>query len=480
MVMKEKILTYIDEQQKRLFNANDSIWEYAETRYEEYQSAGLLCQILEEEGFTVTKGVADMNTAFVASYGSGKPVIGLLGEYDALYGLSQEAGISEKKARETDGKGHGCGHHTLGVGTLAAALALKEYLKENNIPGTVKYFGCPAEEGGCGKVYMARAGYFNDVDAVFSWHPFSSSNIMTFNVLATISAYFKFHGQSAHASGTPHMGRSALDAVALMNAGVNYLREHVEQDTRMHYAITDTGGNAPHIVPANAAVLHQIRTPKLTQARAVYERVINIAKGAALMTDTKLEIVFDKASSNMLHNHVLCKLLYEKFQEVGTVLPDEKDIEYARQIRATLSEQEKRLDENYAVSMFGDVNGEITSQIAGKEIIDILYPCNFNEIVAMGSSDMGDVSWNVPTASFQVAAYAKDTSPHSWQQVAQGKADLTHKALLQAGKVMALAAVELLENPGLVAEARKEFDKRLGGERYICPIPQEVMPSPLR
>ena len=470
MAVKEKVLPYIEERTELLLKISDNIWEFAETRYEEYQSSELLCKVLADEGFSVTKGIADMETAFIATYGRGEPVIGFLGEYDALYGLSQEAGVAEKKLLIEGGKGHGCGHNALGVGSLAAALAVKEYIKENNVKGTVKYFGCPAEEGGCGKVYLARAGCFSDVDAALTWHPFTSNNIMTFNILATCSVYFKFHGISSHAAGSPHLGRSALDAVELMNVGANFLREHVEQETRLHYAITDAGGYSPNVVQAKAAVLYQIRAPKPGQVRDVYERLVNIAKGAALMTDTKLEVVFDKASSNVLLNDVMGALVYEKFMELGPVPVDDKDIEYARKIRRTLSENEKKLDESLAVCMFGEAGREAASQFAGREIIDTIVPFKPNGIVASGSSDLGDVSWNVPTVSFQAVTYAKDTSPHSWQQVAQGKSALCHKGLLHAGKIMALAGAELLENSELLAKAKEEFSKRRGGEAYLSLI----------
>ncbi len=479
-MVKEKVLSYIEAKQEMLLKISDSIWEYAETRFEEHKSSELLCKVLAEEGFAVTKGIADEKTAFVASYGSGKPVIGFLGEYDAQNGLSQVAGLAEKMPLVEGANGHGCGHHAIGTGALAAAIALKEYIKENNLKGTVKYFGCPAAENGGGKVYMARAGYFNDVDAAITWHPFTSSNIMTFNYLANISVYFRFYGISSHASGSPHLGRSALDAVELMNVGVNFLREHVEQDTRMHYAITDTGGCSPNVVQPKAAVLYQLRAPKLSQVRNMYERVVNIAKGAALMTGTKLEVVFNSASSNVLHNRVLGALVHEKYMELGQVPINDKDIECARKIRETLSEKEKHFDEFIANNMFGEVGKEVVKQINGKEIIDFIYRYDPVDILAMGSSDVGDVSWNVPTVSFQVVTYAKDTAPHSWQQVAQGKSDLCHKGLLHAGKVMALAGAELLENPELVVKAKEEFDKRRAGEKYICPIPPEVKPSQLR
>lgn len=481
MTAKEIIVSSIEERREKLCKISDRIWEYAETRYEEYKSFALLREALAEEGFSVEQGAAEMETAFVATYGSGRPVIAFLGEYDALYGLSQEAGIAEKRPLTEGGNGHGCGHHALGTGALAAALALKSYMEEKDLPGTVKYFGCPAEEGGCGKVYLARSSYFNHVDAAITWHPFTSSNIMTFNTLATASAYFKFHGISSHAAGSPHLGRSALDGVELMNVGVNFLREHVESDVRLHYAIVDTGGMSPNVVQAHAAVLHQIRASKPAQVREVYERVVDIAKGAALMSGTKMEVVFDKASSNMLYNDVLGRLLYEKLMELGQVPVDDADIAYAKKIRESLNQQEKHLDEGFAFSLFGkDVGQQVAGQIAGRDIIDIIYPYQPMDIVAMGSSDLGDVSWNVPTVSMQVVTYAKDTSPHSWQQVAQGTAPLCHKGMLHAGKAMALAGAELLENPGLLAEAREEFERRRGGESYSCPIPPEVKPAPLR
>lgn len=478
MTAKEIIASSIEKRREKLCKISDRIWEYAETRYEEYKSSALLSETLAEEGFTIEQGAAGMETAFVASYGSGRPVIAFLGEYDALYGMSQQAGVFEKKPLIEGGKGHGCGHNALGVGSLAAALALKEYLQSEGIEGTVRYVGCPAEEGGCGKVYLTRAGVFQDVDAAFTWHPFTSSNVMTFNVLATASASFKFHGKSAHAAGSPHLGRSALDAVELMNIGVNFLREHVEQDVRLHYAITDAGGCSPNVVQAEAAVLQQIRAPKISQVSEIYDRVIDIAKGAALMTGTSLEIVFDKASCDFKLNHTLGKLVYKKLIEAGPIPISEADIAEAVQMRQTMSEKEKQLDETYAVSMFGLSSEEVNRMIAGKEIIDAVYPYNEKEIIAMGSSDLADVSWHVPTVSFQVVTFAKDTSPHSWQQVAQGKTELCHKGMLHAGTVMALAGIELLQNPALLKQAREEFETRLPGEKYVCMIPADIKPGP--
>lgn len=477
MVKREKILPYIEAKKEMLFNVSDSIWEFAETRFEEFKSSELLCKVLTEEGFTVKKGLAGMETAFVASYGSGKPVIGFLGEFDALYGLSQVAGIAEKKPLVEGGKGHGCGHHALGVGSLAAAIAVKEYIKDYNVKGTVRYYGCPGEEIGCGKVYMAREGYFNDLDAAITWHPFNSNGILNSNSLATCAVLFKFHGISSHAAGSPHLGRSALDAVELMNIGVNFLREHIEQEMRLHYAIIDTGGRNPNVVQAEASVMQEMRAPKLSQVTDVYERILDIAKGAALMTGTTFETAFEMAASNLLNNNVLQTLLYDKFVEVGPVPVDEEDIAYAKKIREDLSEKQKKYDEGLAGVLF-KAGSDVITQIADKEVIDIVYPYNPVETQGMGSTDVGDVSWNVPTAQILTACYAKDTAGHSWQMVAQGKSNLCHKGMLQAGNVMALAGAELLETPELIAKAKEEFDRRIGGETYKCPIPPESKPSP--
>ena len=265
-----------------------------------------------------------------------------------------------------------------------------------------------------------------------------------------------------------------------MNVGVNFLREHVVQDARIHYAITDTGGLSPNVVQSKAAVLYQVRAPQLPQAREIFERVVNIAKGAALMTDTEVEIVFDRASSNLILNHTLEKLLYEKFMEIGPVPVDEKDIGFAKKIRESLDQNENNADEKGIIRSFGEEGKKIVRQFSDKDIIDIVYPYAIVDIVTPASSDVGDASWNMPLSQISTACFAKDTPAHSWQLVAQGKSELCHKAMLHAGKVMALAGVELLERPELLAKVKEEFKERLGNEKYICPIPADVKPSPLR
>lgn len=289
MSLTDKIAHYIDQKSGLYKNVSDRIWDYAETRFDEVRSANLLCKTLENEGFQVERGVANLETGFIATFGNGKPAIAILGEYDALAGLSQQAGSANYEPIIQNGNGHGCGHNLLGVGALAGAIATKQYFEDHNLAGTVKYFGCPAEESGYGKSFLARDGYFKDVDVAFSWHPGTVNAIMHARANAVINATFKFKGRSSHAAASPHLGRSALDAVELMNVGVNYLREHIVDEARIHYAVTNTGGLAPNVVQAEAEVTYLIRAPKPNQVKDLYQRVLNCAKGAALMTETTVE-----------------------------------------------------------------------------------------------------------------------------------------------------------------------------------------------
>lgn len=477
---KEQILSFIEAKRDLFIRTSDKLWEFAETRFEEYQSADLLCGILSEEGFVVTRDIPDMETAFVATYGTGGPVIGILAEYDALYGLSQEAGIAEQKPLIKGGKGHGCGHHALGASALAAAIGAKDYLKAKRIPGTIILFGCPAEEGGSGKVYMIRAGCFNNVDVALSPHPGSENSVTTYNMLATISAYFKFHGTSSHAAASPHLGRSALDAIELMNVGANFLREHVIQSARIHYAITDSGGLSPNVVQSDASVLYQIRAPELRQAREIYERIVKVAQGAALMTETDLKITYDRATSEPFHCRELESLLHAKMTELGPVSIDENDRHFAQQIRKTLTKADFDSTERTLIELYGDAGEKMAESIRDKAIVDCIFPFTPTHAILPASSDFGDVSWIVPTVQFMTVAFAHDTPFHSWQAVAQGKSALCRKSVLKAGEIMALTAAELFEVPSLVEKIKEEFHSRLGGRSYVCPIPPDVKPSPRR
>ncbi|MBU2701782.1 aminobenzoyl-glutamate utilization protein B [Sporomusaceae bacterium BoRhaA] len=474
---KNRLDEIIDEKQELFIAASDQIWNYAETKFQEVQSAETLCLLLAKEGFEIEKGIAELSTAFVATFGSGSPVVALLGEYDALSGLSQKAGVAHKEAIVEGGNGHGCGHQLLGTGSLAAAVAVKKYLEENHIKGTIRYYGCPGEEGGSGKAFMARAGVFDDVDVALTWHPLSYNAVWSTYFLANYQVAFKFHGKSAHAASAPHVGRSALDAVELMNIGVNYLREHIIQEARVHYAVTNTGGVSPNVVQAEAEVLYLVRAPKLNQVQEIYERVCDIAKGAALMTGTVCEIIFEKACSNYIPNLRLEQLLHANLQEVGVPQLDEAEKNFAQEIKSTLSEQDLNNDLHMAELLMGKQDPELLSLIKNQEVSDVILPYAHAASLLPGSSDVGDVSWIVPTAQFSVACNVMGTPGHSWQMVAQGRAGLAHKGMLIAGKVLARTALDVFWHPGVVAEAKNELKQTLGGECYVSPIPPEVKPK---
>ncbi|MGE7609960.1 M20 family metallopeptidase [Peribacillus frigoritolerans] len=477
--INHRLSEIIEEKRDLFINVSDKIWEYAETRFEEYQSAELLCQTLENEGFQVERGVGGIKTAFIGSYGSGKPVVAILGEYDALASLSQKSGVANEDPISEGGNGHGCGHNLLGSGSLAAAVALRHFMEEKGISGTVRYYGCPGEEGGSGKTFMAREGLFNDVDFALCWHPSPNNALMATSSLANYQIYYKFKGKSAHAAAAPHLGRSALDAVELMNVGVNYLREHIIQEARVHYAITNTGGISPNVVQPDASVLYLIRAPKTNQVQEIYERICKIAKGAALMTGTEVEIIFDKACSNLIPNNTLETVMYKNFKELGTPVFNKKEMQLAEQIRETLTEQEKNSE---AVIMMDEEGEALLAQLKDKALSDVIFPYNpsMSTKVMSGSTDVGDVSWIVPTAQCSTACHARGTQAHTWQWVTTGATSIGHKGMLHAGKVMAATAVEVMQNPEIIEKAKRELKEKLGEECYICPIPKDVVPSPLR
>jgi len=457
----------IEEKREKLIEVSNQIWQYAETGFEEFKSAELLSKALEDEGFEVEKGVAQIETAFIGTSGHGNPVIAFLGEFDALTGLSQQGGIAQPNPQETGGNGHGCGHNLLGTGSLGAAIALRDYMQENNIEGTVRYYGCPGEEIGGGKTFMAREGVFDDVDIALTWHPGTTNNIMSVATLACYEVYFKFKGKSAHAAASPHLGRSALDAVELMNIGVNYLREHIIPEARVHYAITNTGGFSPNVVQAEAEVLYFVRAPRVSQTEVIYQRICEIARGAALMTGTEVEIDLASALSNVLPNTTLEQVMYENFIKLGTPSYSDEEIQFASAIRKTLSEEEKKVDV------------QRNRQLAGKDIADIIDPFKPDEFMA-GSTDVGDVSWLVPTAQCMTACEPLGTPLHTWQIVATGTTSLAHKGMLHAGKVMASTALDVLLQPELIEQAKAELIERRAGEVYTSPLPSDVKQYKIR
>lgn len=448
-----KISEIIEEKKDILIDASNYIWDLAEMKFEEFESVDHLCELLKAEGFQVERDVGGIETAFIATYGDGSPVIGILGEYDALSGMSQQAGVPTKTPIKEGDNGHGCGHNLLGVGSLGAVLAVKQMIDERQLSGTIRYYGCPAEEGGSGKTYMVRAGLFDDVDIALTWHPGTSNSIMCGQSLANYQVYYKFKGKSSHAAISPHLGRSALDAVELMNVGVNYLREHIIPEARVHYAVTHTGGHSPNVVQAEAEVLYLMRAPEVDDVEHIYKRINDIAKGAALMTGTEVDIVFDKACSNTIINHTLNELLHEHFEKTGVPSHTDAEKEFAQKIGQTLGKQN--------VDIF---------------LADNLEPYKRVKKVMSASTDVGDVSWVAPTAQCEVACFAVGTPYHSWQLVSQGKTSLAHKGMLYASKIIAATATELLMNPEKIHVITDEWQQQLGGKTYKSPIPPEVHP----
>jgi len=457
-----RIEQIVESKREMLISISDQIWDYAEIKFEEYRSTDLLCNALESEGFDVERNVDGMETAFISSFGTGNPVVAILAEYDALDGLSQVSGVAHPEPVIRGGAGHGCGHHLLGAGALAAAIALKQYLTENQLAGTIRLYGCPGEEGGFSKTYFARDGYFRDVDCALTWHPAPGNMVIHGSSLANINAYYRFKGVSSHAAFSPELGRSALDALELMNVGVNFLREHVVPDVRLHYAITNAGGRSPNVVQAESEEYFCMRSPTSEQMRAVFERVCDIAKGAALMTGTSVEHEIDSAVSETIPNLTLGKLLYANFEKLGMPLYDEDDLKTAQAFRAVQSDAAK---------------ASVPSAFRDKPIFDVLMPFSEKEVTQMGSTDVADVSWVVPTAQCWVTCAVNASQLHSWEMVAQGKTSIAHKGMLHAGKIIAYAAADIFHNPEIAATAKQELRERLGECHYVCPLPKDVKPS---
>ncbi|OWV80938.1 peptidase M20 [Rhizobium sp. R634] len=475
---REAILTLasVIEGMKPEFTAlSDQIWDFAELKFDEYRSSKLLAATLEENGFHVRRGIAGMETAFIGEYGSGRPVIAFLGEFDALAGMSQIADVAEARPIAADESGHGCGHNLLGVGSLLAAIALARHLQEKGLPGTVRYYGCPGEEGGSGKTFMVRAGAFDDVDAALTWHPAPFNGVRSTNNLAVLEYYYQFKGLAAHAANSAHLGRSALDAVELMNVGVNFLREHMPPDCRVHYAITDTGGRAANVVQARAEALYLIRAPEMPQAMALAERVEKVARGAAMMTETEVEVVFDTASTNLLPNLTLEGAMHENMVTLGPVPFDEADIDFAQKIQNTFTEEAIKS----SIRLY-----QIKGDVFSNQAIDGSTPLHLGlrdfegqSHFRAGSTDVGDVSWVVPTAQCWTPAWAIGTNPHTWQVVAQGKSRAAHKAMVHAAKTLAATGLSLLTSPDLLARAKAEWRDKTKGRAYVCPIPAAVKPG---
>lgn len=475
---KEQALQSIDREREAVCCASDKIWDNPETAFQELKSTKILCELLEKEGFSVQKNLAGIATAFSGRFGHGKPVVGILGEFDALSGLSQESEKAEKISIVDGAPGHGCGHNLLGAGSVAAAIAVKEYLKENEKEGTVVFFGCPGEEGGSGKSFMARDGVFDELDFAITWHPGDQNVVSVGSSLANYQIFYRFYGTAAHAAACPESGRSALDAVELMNTGVQYLREHVIQEARIHYAITNTGGFSPNVVQPYAEVLYLIRAPKNQQVKEIYERVNDIAKGAALMTGTRMEMQFVKACSNLVDNTVLEEVLQKNLEETERYSYTEEELSFAKKISDTYGGNQ--VDLQQILGRYEKSRKKMAEEILAPHwndvLSDVVVPLMDTEVCMAGSTDVGDVSWVCPTAQINTVTEAAGTPGHSWQQVSQGKSSVAHKGMLYAGKVMAGAIIDVLENQELIEKAKEELSKRVGIEGYIPPIPKDIRP----
>ncbi len=433
--------------EQQFISISDQIWEFAEPRYQEFHSSALQADFLEQEGFTVTRNLGGIATAFSASFGSGHPVIGLLGEYDALPCMNQIADSPEKQTDLPGAAGHGCGHNLLGTGAMEAACLIRDWLLQTHSEGTVIYFGCPAEEGGAGKAFLTRSGCFDNLDFALAWHPGSKTGLIK-KALANIRVIFDFTGKSAHAAAHPELGRSALDACELMNVGVNYLREHVKSDARMHYAYLNDGGDAPNIVPAAATLLYALRAPESTYVAELYDRVSDVAKGAALMTGTRVSCRTVSAYAELLSVPAMEALMMEAMQEAEKPEYADDDYEYAARFAADQ---------------------------ASPSIDTTILPAD--QSINLGSTDVGDVSWQVPTGLIGVTTEAAGCALHTWQIVAQGKSPLAHKGMHYAARILFAAAKKLYESPERCALIQDDYQHVIGHRTYQSMLPDSVKPG---
>ncbi len=457
-------IEFITNNKQHFIDISDRIWKYAEVGLQENKSAELLAQTLEENGFDVVRGVAGMPTAFTASWGSGSPKIGFLAEYDALPHLSQKTQTTKDPLVE-DAPGHGCGHNLYGAGVLGGVLGLQEEMKKEQLAGTIVFYGCPAEETLVGKVFMAREGLFDDLDVSLTWHPMSMNTTWAGSSNAMNSVKFNFHGRTAHAAGDPHNGRSALDAVELMNVGVNYLREHVIPDARMHYVITN-GGGEPNVVPDKAQVWYYVRAPRRSDVDEIFKRVVKIAEGATLMTETTMDYRVLAAAYNYLPNEVISEVMLESMKEIGAPAWDEQDIAFAQELTESFTDmKEKGLRANNLYEKYKDV-------YLHNEVID---PVDKGK-ASGGSTDVADVSWIVPTGQFLTACNPLGNPGHSWQFVACSGMSIGHKGMILAAKTLAVTASKLLRNPELINQAKAEFAAQTKDRPYVCALPEDAKP----
>jgi aminobenzoyl-glutamate utilization protein B len=460
-------LNWIENNKNRSIQISDTIWNYAELGLLEHKSSKILSDEIEKYGFNIERGVAGMPTAFVATWGSGSPTLGLLGEFDALAGLSQKA-VPYKEPIEEGAPGHGCGHNIYGTSSMTGAIAIKTAMEENDLPGTVKFFGCPAEETLVGKVFMVRDGVFDGVDVVLSHHPstVNTGGLRSSNAMNSVK--FHFRGRTAHAAGDPENGISALDAVELMSNGVNFMREHIIEKARVHY-VTEVGGGQPNVVPDYSRTWYYVRAPERSQVDYIYNWILEIAEGADKMARTSHEVEFLTGCYNKLPNSVLSRLVIENMRNIGAPKHTEEEIDFARELNKTIPSDLKK-ESLRRDSRPGWEN--MQNELFDERILD---PYDEGR-VGGGSTDVSDVSWIAPTIEFNTTTWILGTPGHSWQSVAQNGMSIGHKSLIFAAKVYATSGLDLITKPELVKSAREEWIKRLAGRKYKSPLPADLKP----
>jgi aminobenzoyl-glutamate utilization protein B len=468
MSTETNILNYCNSTEEKLTKLARDIWQHPQLALQETYAAKILSGELENTGFSVRRGIADMPTAFIASWGMGKPVIGILAEYDALPGLSQK--VSAVKDPVDEGApGHGCGHNLFGVGCLGAALAVKQEMERNNISGTVRFYGCPAEETLVGKIFMAREGVFDDLDAAITWHPMYANTPWNSSSNALNSFKLNFYGTSAHAGSNPEMGRSALDAVMLTDVGVNYLREHVVQEARIHCVITK-GGLAPNIVPDYAQIWYYVRAPRRDQVESIYPRVLDIAKGAALMSGTSYDVEFMTGGYEYIPNGIINSLILEKMKIAGPLIFTSEEKAFANKLKETLAPEIVET----AIKDYGLPVEDIGNPLCEK-VLDSVGGFEKGEVLK-GSTDVGDVSHITPTGQFTTCCKPIGIAGHSWQNTAAAGSSIGFRGMMLAAKVMALAILDLETRPGLLKAAHDDFWQKTGGAQYLSPLPADIKP----
>jgi aminobenzoyl-glutamate utilization protein B len=452
IMLNDQLLGYIDETAGDFEKISDTVWEYAELCLKEIKSSKLQMEYMEKAGFRITTPVANMQTAFIAECGSGKPILAILGENDALAGQSQCADVAEQRPVVPGATGHACGHNLLGTGSMEAACALKKYMEANNIKGTLRYYACPAEEGGGGKVYLTAAGAFDDVDAAVSWHP-SCDNALDNSGLACVTVNFRFEGVAAHAAGEPWNGRSALDAAELTCTGVQYLREHMTTDARIHYAFLNAGGTAPNVVQHTAEVQFVVRAADGDYMEELYGRVCKVAEGAALMTGTRFrEPYIVSAYKNFVRNNAMDDLIIRNFKAMLPLKYTQEELDYARAFQACGTRPDAETPVDYT---FND---------------DKYKP-------ARGSTDVADVSYVVPISQARVVSAAIGSVGHGWTTTAEGKSSLAHNGMHTAAKLLASCIADLFEDPELLRQVRADFDAERGGKKYHTIMPTDRIPG---